>query len=79
MVNFVTSDGHVYSIYVYPETVDDGYSASAMTFTNNYSGNTIVLKKCAYYTLDMMGEYDINQVTNDCYYILNGETVVISF
>lgn len=79
---FSCSDGNVYGIYVYQECInaEDG-SGDLIYFLNSYSGNTIMLKKCAYQTVDMVypGGYNMPLASRDCYYIYNGDMVVMSF
>lgn len=75
-------DGNTYGIYIYPEMIDpnDG-SGDLIYFLNNISSNKIILKKCEYYTVDMVypDGYDAKMATRDCYYIMNGEMAVINF
>lgn len=77
---FYCADGQAYYIYVCDEVEDpDPNDTSYMLHLNNYSGNTITLKKTQYQTVDTLfpGGYTVNVATRDCYYISNGETVTI--
>lgn len=79
-IRFYCTDGQAYNIYVCAEMVDsDPFDTAIEYYLNNYSGNTINLKKSETQTVDSKfpGGYTINVASRDCYYIYNGEKVVI--
>lgn len=80
---FYTTSGKSYNIYITSEWVDtyaedSGELVSSIAYTSNASGNTIVLKQCAYQTLAdyFTGGYEPDMYASDyMYYIVNGETI----
>ena len=76
-IRFYCTDGHAYHIYICCDEMQnpDPYDPSYIYHLNNYSGNTIVLAKSAYQTVDTIfpGGCSVDVATRDCYYIANGE------
>lgn len=78
-IYFSCEDGQVYCVYIYDEMVTDEETLETIYFTNNYSGNTIVLQESPYRTVDDVfpGGYDLKTASRACYYILNGEMIIL--
>lgn len=79
-LRFYCTDGQTYNIYICEESTDpDPYDTSLMYYLNHYTGDTIMLKQSEFQTVDSRfpGGYNVNTASRNCYYIANGETVVI--
>lgn len=79
-LRFYCTDGQTYHIYICEESIDpDPYDTSLEYYLNHYTGDTIMLKQSEFQTVDSRfpGGYTVNVASRNCYYIVNGETVVI--
>lgn len=81
-IYFYTGSGkQAYIIELADEVQDiydaEGHPLGTIFYLNNISGDTIVLKQCEYRTVSDIfpGGYDGNYASENCYYILNGETI----
>lgn len=80
-LRFYCTDGKAYHICVWEDAVET-QTPEGTIYTyhlNNYTGNTIVLAKSTYQTVDTIfpDGCTIDLATRDSYYIANGETVVL--
>lgn len=81
-IRFFCTDGQAYHIYVCAEMIDSNPNDSSVEYyLNHYTGNTIKLKQSQSQTVDSKfpGGYTVNVASRNCYYIENGEKVVLDF
>ena len=78
-IYFYDGGGNKYSLYLHPEQIEISQNPFAFgNITNSFSGDTIIIAPCAYTTIDHMGmSYQSEYVTNVCYYITNGEMLIL--
>lgn len=80
-IYFYDEDGNKYLLHINPEIIELDQAPQTTGFiTNNFSGNTIIIAPCEYTTIDHMGlSYQSEYATNVCYYITNGEMIVLDY